>query len=353
MPIITEVEVEALADRLNPQLLVRLTNDRGTVGVGETWWGTYQPMSDPGTPVLAIGVFVETLLRPLVIGQPCDTVADIEALWNRLVRATIQYGYEGIVSTAISGVDIAAWDLVGREQGVPVATLLGPQVHHSLPVYASLTWLGDADRVCADAQRALDAGIRAVKLHEANVDLILEVRRRLGPEVPLMVDASARFDTARAIEAAQRLGEANLVWFEEPVYPQSDHCALAMVRASAPMPIAAGENEFSIDGFERLIASGAVDILQPEVVKLGGLTPARRVSTLAATAGVPLYPHNYSVGPSLLANIHWGITSAAVQWLELPWLPEGGTFPCGMPLPELVDGCVHAPTEPGLGYSGA
>jgi len=352
MTIITEVEVEALADRLNPQLLVRLTSDRGTVGVGETWWGTYQPMSEPGTPVLAIGVFVETLLRPLVIGQPCDTVADIEALWNRLVRATIQYGREGIVSTAISGVDIAAWDLVGRAQGVPVAELLGKRVHDALPVYASLTWLGDPDRVFADAQRALDAGIRAIKLHEANVDLVLEVRRRLGPDVALMVDASARFDTARAIDAAQRLRDAGLVWFEEPTYPQSDHRALATVRAAAPMPIAAGENEFSVDGFERLIASGAVDILQPEIAKFGGLTPAREVGALAASAGIPVYPHNYSLGPSLLANIHWGITCEAVKWLELPWLPEGGTFPCAMPTPELIDGCVRAPDEPGLGYHG-
>ena len=352
MSIITEVEVEALADRLNPQLLVRLTTDQGTVGVGETWWGTYQPMSEPGTPVLAIGVCIETLLRPLVIGQPCESVADIEALWHRLVRATLQYGHEGIVSTAISGVDIAAWDLVGRAAGVPVAALLGPVAHTSLPVYASLTWLGDADRVCSDAQRAIEAGIRAVKLHEANVDLILEVRRRLGPDVALMVDASARFDVERAIDAAHRLGEANLLWLEEPVYPQSDHRALARVRGTAPMPIAAGENEFSLAGFERLVTAGAVDILQPEIAKFGGLTPAREVGALAASAGIPLCPHNYSVGPSLLANIHWGVTSPAVRWLELPWLPEGGSFPCGMSLPTLVDGCVQAPTTPGLGYDG-
>ena len=226
-----------------------------------------------------------------------------------------------------------------------VTVLLGPVVHESIPVYASLTWLGDADRVCADAQRALDHGIRAVKLHEANVELILEVRRRLGPEVTLMVDASARFDEHGAIDAADRLADADLAWFEEPLYPQSDHAALARVRSVAPMPIAAGENEFSLAGFERLIASGAVDILQPEIAKFGGITPARGV-------GVPLCPHNYSLGPSLLANIHWAMTAPAARWLEVPWLSEGGSFPCAMPMPALVDGCVLPPTAPGLGYTG-
>jgi hypothetical protein len=349
---IVELEVEVLADAYNPQLFVRITSDDGLTGVGESWWGTYQPMSPPGTPVFAIGVFVETMLRPLTVGQPCDTVADIEALWQRLVRSTLQYGHEGIVSTAISGVDLAVWDLVAKRQGVPVTALLGPVVHEALPVYASLTWLGTADRVCRDAERALDAGIRAVKLHEANVDLILEVRERLGPGVPLMVDASARFDEAGAITAAERLAAADLVWFEEPVYPQSDHAALARVRAAAPMPIAAGENEFSLAGFERLVLSGAVDILQPEIAKFGGLTPARGIGELADDAGLPLYPHNYSLGPSLLANIHWAMTTPAARWLEVPWLSEGGSFPCGMPMPELVDGCVLPPTAPGLGYTG-
>jgi len=191
-----------------------------------------------------------------------------------------------------------------------------------------------------------------VKLHEANVELILEVRRRLGPEVTLMVDASARFDEHDAIDAVDRLADAGLAWFEEPLYPQSDHAALARVRSVAPMPIAAGENEFSLAGFERLIASGAIDFLQPEIAKFGGLTPARGIGRLAETERIPMYPHNYSLGPSLLANIHWAMTTPAARWLEVPWLPEGGSFPCAMPMPELVDGCVLPPTAPGLGYTG-
>lgn len=349
--VIASVRPEIVPDPYNPQLLVHVTTDDGTSGLGETWWGTYQPAATPGTPVAPIAAMIDAVLGPVCLGQPLDSVADIEALWQRLHRATVQYGFEGIASTAISGIDIAAWDLVARRQHRPVHALLGPIVHESLPVYASLTWLGDADRVCRDAERALAAGIRAVKLHEADVDLILEVRCRLGPAVPMMVDASARFDEAGAVAATERLAEADLVWFEEPIFPQSDHAALARLRSGAAMPIAAGENEFSVEGFERLISAGAIDILQPEIAKFGGLTPARRVGELAHTVGIPMYPHNYSLGPSLLANIHWAVTAPAACWLEVPWLSEGGTFPCGLEMPELVDGCVAVPTAPGLGFT--
>ena len=345
---IVSVVTEVLEDRHNPQLLVHVTADDGETGTGETWWGTYQPTSPPGSPVRPIAAMIESVLAPLCVGYDSD---DIEGLWHQLARATAQYGHEGIVSTAISGIDLALWDLVAKRRGVPVTTLLGPIIHAAVPAYASLTWLGDADRVCADAGRALDAGYRAVKLHEGNPGLILEVRRRLGSGVTMMVDASARFDEAGAMDATRRLADADLTWFEEPVYPQTDHGALARVRAVATMPIAAGENEFSLAALTRLVASGAVDVLQPEVAKCGGLTPARAIGDVAARAGLTMAPHNYSMGPSFLANVHWAMTSPAIRWVEVPWLPEGQAFPCGLPMPTLVDGSIRAPSQPGLGWT--
>jgi D-galactarolactone cycloisomerase len=342
---ITEVRTEILLDRSNPQLLVHVTTEDGLIGTGETWWGTYQPESDPGSPVRPIASMIDFVLAPLCLGAASEDPAD---LWGHLVKATAQYGPEGIVSTAISGIDLALWDLLGKRRHVPVSQLLGPAVHQALPVYASLHWLGDVDAICAEARRALRTGITAVKLHESDPDVILATRAELGSDVTLMVDMSAPGDEQNAFEAARRLAGAGLTWLEEPLYPQQDHGALARVRAATDIPIAAGENEFSLVAFERLLASGAVDILQPDLVKCGGLTPATAIASLARRHGVELSPHNFSLGPSFLANVHWAITVEAATWVELPWLPEGQTFPSGMTVPPLEDGRVTCSKAPGL-----
>ncbi len=342
---ITSVTTEILADPSNPQLLVHVTTDDGFTGTGETWWGTYQPDADPGTPVVPIAAMVDAVLAPICVGSDAG---DIGALWDQMMAATYQYGDEGIVATAISGIDIALWDLAGKRAGQPTTELLGPTVRTEVPVYASLHWLGDLERIVADATRAIDAGIPRIKLHEADPQLVAGVRSALGPDVDIMVDASARIAMTDVLDAAVQMAGAAVGWLEEPIYPQRDHAALAEVRAKSPVPIAAGENEFSLDGFTRLLAAGAVDIVQPEVAKCGGLTAVRPISALAHAHGIPVYPHNFSLGPSFRANVHWAFADASVRWIELPWLPVGQGFPSGMAVPLLVDGCVKKPTEPGL-----
>lgn len=349
MALISAVTTETLADASNPQLLVHVTTDDGLTGIGETWWGTYQPTAPPGAPVAPIASMIDAVLAPLCIGSDAT---DISGLWDRLVAATYQYGTDGIVLTAISGIDIALWDLAGKREGVPVTELLGPSVHDRIPVYASLHWLGDLDRIVTDATSALDAGIPRIKLHEANPSLIVDVREALGPDVTLLVDASARIDREEVSGVIEQLLTADVAWLEEPIHPQRDHRALARIRASSRVPIAAGENEFSLDGFRSLLAAGAVDILQPELAKCGGLTPAPAIAALAAAHDVPICPHNYSLGPSFLANVHWAFATSGVQWLELPWLPRGESFPSGMSPPMLVDGCLQRPRSPGLGDIG-
>jgi D-galactarolactone cycloisomerase len=348
MAIITEVSTEILADAANPQLLVHVATDDGLTGVGETWWGTYQPSAAPGTPVVPIASMVDAILAPLCVGCDAD---DIAAVSEMLLAATYQYGDEGIVRTAVSGIDLALWDLAGKRIGCPVTELLGPTVREFVPVYASLHWLGDLDRVVIDASRAIRAGISRIKLHEADPLLVAGARAALGPEVEIMVDASARIPVAEAAAVARAMHASAVTWLEEPIFPQRDHATLARVRAESPVPIAAGENEFSLDGFGRLLEANAVDILQPELAKCGGLTPTGAIAGLAEQHGIPICPHNFSLGPSFLANVHWAFATGGVQWIELPWLPEGQAFPSGMEPPTLVDGCVLKPTSPGLGYA--
>jgi L-alanine-DL-glutamate epimerase-like enolase superfamily enzyme len=342
------VETEILADPANPQLLVHVADDDGMVGTGETWWGTYQPSAPPGTPVRPIASVIDELLTPICIGRSASDIAD---LWAHLHRVTYQYGPEGIISSAIAGIDLALWDLAGQRAGRPTADLLGARQHDRIPAYASLHWLGDADKVVADAGRAVEAGFRAVKLHEARADIVRAARTSLGPDINIMVDLSARLTEAETIELARACADCDLTWIEEPVFPQQDHDALARIRAAVTVPVAAGENEFGVEGFSRLLAGGAVDIAQLDPAKCGGLTPSVVIAELARVHDVAVSPHNFSLGPSLGANIHLAMVSPTARWIEVPFLPAGATFPANWPTPTLGEGMIPYPGAPGLRYT--
>ena len=345
---IAAVETEVLEDAANPQLLVHVITEDGARGTGETWWGVYQPDLAAGAPVRPYQAAVDHLLGPLTVGTRVETLVDIETWWHRMIHAAYQYGDDGIVRGALSGIDIALWDLLARHVDVSVASLLGGVAHDRVPVYASLSWLGDFDAVVADVDRARAAGFRAVKLHESDPDLVAAVREATDPAVAVMVDVSARYDTAGAADLARRLAVAGLTWIEEPVFPQRDHRALTEVAQAGTTPLAAGENELSLAGLAALAATGAVETLQPEVAKIGGLTEARGVGAIARDAGCGVAPHNFSMGPSWLASWHLAAHLRETTWLEVPWLPAGQAFPGSTPMPVVEHGTVAAPTGPGL-----
>jgi D-galactarolactone cycloisomerase len=345
---IVSVATEILNDPNNPQLLVHVTAEDGATGTGETWWGTYQPDAKPGSPVAPIASMVRDVLASRCVGWDS---ADIRGLWDELYRATYQYGPEGITSSAIAGIDLALWDLNARRSGVPVAEMLGDKVHDRLPAYASLDWLGNIERACEDAERAVQAGFTGVKLHEAAADIVLAVRDTIGPDVALMVDISARLDVTSTIEFAKAVESADLAWLEEPIFPHQDHGRLAEIQGAIAQRLAAGENEFSMAGLRRLLELGQIAVLQPDIVKFGGLTMASAIAELADEHQSWLCPHNFSLGPSLAANIHWSMTSPAANWIEVPFLSQDKSFIGGWQIPTLIDGCIAYPTQPGLGWS--
>lgn len=355
-PAIAGLRTDILADPANPQLLVQVVDTDGCTGVGETWWGTYQPAAPAGAPVQAIATLIDTILAPLCTGAPIVALADIAGLRERLVRATAQYGPEGITSIAISGIDLALWDLLATRLGKPVADLLGARRATPPRAYASLHWLNDVGAIVTAARSAVDAGFDAVKLHEADPALIRDVRAELEPDLAVMVDVSGRWDETEALSAIETLADQRLTWIEEPTYPYNDYQQLHRVHnaaAAAGISLAAGENEFSVAGFERLSESGAVDVIQPDLAKCGGLTTATDIARVANVHAITLAPHNFSLGPSLLANIAWAAVTTTVEWVEVPWLGENRTFPSGMGVPRLVDGCILPPDAAGLGFAGA
>ncbi len=196
--------------------------------------------------------------------------------------------------------------------------------------------------------RAVDHGFRAVKLHELDPGLAELVRREFGDDLGIMVDVGGHYDPAEAVAAGRRLQACDVIWLEEPTRPMRDHAAMARVRREVAIPLAAGENEYSLDAFQRLVESNAVDYVQPEITKIGGLTQARRISALVEAANLALCPHNFRLGPAFDACLHWGFSSPATKWIEVPWLPESMAFPSGDAVPGLVDGALTPPAGPGL-----
>ena len=318
---ITQIETKVYEDKLLPQLFVSITTDVGLQGIGEAWYGL---------PVKPIESAINHALAPLLIGEDSSR---IEFLWRKMYKYAYRYGTEGILLCA------------------PVAHLLGGIVRNSLKAYASLPPLRKEKLLIEQINSAVAAGFAGVKLHEVDVDLVAAARRCAPDGFPLMLDVNGHWAPLEAEEQAKRLEDYDLIWLEEPVWPMQDHKAMARVREKVSIRFAAGENEYTLGAFDRLMTSGAVEYVQPEISKIGGLSTARKISALADLHNAVICPHAFRIGPALYASIHWALTQTNMAWLEIPWLPEGYAFPSGVPMPKIVNGEMGLPDAPGLGVT--
>ena len=320
------------------QLLVTITTDTGLQGTGEAWWGlSLSPVESA----------INDTLAPLLIGA---NPQQIEGLWQRLHRYAYRYGTEGILRCGLSALDLALWDLHGKYLDLPLAAVLGGQVQDRVKAYASLIHLGNESWIRAEVTRAIDAGFRGVKLHEYDINMVRVAREVVPPNFPIMLDVAPFHWTPRETEEnAHKLSQWNLYWLEEPIWPMQDHQSMARIRRHVSIPFAAGENEYTLQGFHRLMTSGAVDYVQPEITKIGGFSTARKIAMLAELHNLPICPHGFRIGPALFANIHWALTHVNMEWLEIPLLPEQAELPPSVYHPTLVDGEVELPPGPGLG----
>ena len=327
------------------QLLVEIIDTDGVSGIGECWWGI-PDAAEPGRGANPIASTVESIVAPRIVGREASQV---QALWYEVMDFGQRYGDQGIFTMALSGVDLALWDLLGKRHGCPVVDMLGGATQQAVPAYASLPPLRDLDVLAAECQRAAAEGFTGIKLHEHEVAQVHAARAAVGPDVEIMVDVNGWFRPEQAHAFDTALREAGILWFEEPISPMRDVEAIAAVGQSLETPLAGGENEYSLRDFERLLASGALTWVQPEITKIGGLTPALRIGALAELHNTALAPHNFRLGPSLLASIHWGFTSPQTTWFEVPFVRGDAAFPAQVSRPALEDGCVTVPKEPGFG----
>jgi len=346
MNAIEEIETFQLTDGL-PHVIVRIRDSDGSIGFGECWWGIPTP-SDPKRGGAPIASAVEHLVKPQYLGKSID---QIELLWHTTLDHLYRYGDGGIVTMALSGVDMALWDLKARKSDISVLELLGGSVHEKVLGYASFPPLRTPERIETETKRAIEHGYQAIKLHELESELVAITREVGGKDLKIMVDVNGHFDLDSAIAFSHDIVKHNVFWFEEPVRPMRNLNLIKAVADKTEIPIAAGENEYSLSDFRRMIDCKAVQYFQPEITKIGGITPAIKIGDMAKEANLALCPHNFRGGLPLYASLHWGFSNSATEWFEIPWLPENIQFASKVPNPEIVDGCVKPPEGPGLGVT--
>ncbi len=316
-------------------LLLRVVTDQGLEGWGEGFGHATCPAT------LAV---LQTQLAPAVLGADAR---DIRGLMTRLAQRLHLFGRNGPHVYALSALDTALWDIAGKAAGLPLWRLLGGAPVGTLPAYASLLRYGEPVEVARAAARAVTEGYAGVKLHEIDLPQTQAAREAIGPDVPLMLDVNCPWSVAEACEMAARLRPCRLAWLEEPVWPPEDREGLARVRRAADVPIAAGENAAGLHEFRALFAAGALDIAQPSVAKIGGITEMLKIAALAEAHGVRLVPHCAYFGPGFLASLHLAAAVAPAAPFERLFVTLEAN-----PYHELVlapGGRVMIPDAPGLG----
>lgn len=283
-------------------LVTEVMSDSGLVGIGNAALA----------PPVAKQV-IDLYLKPLLIGADAW---DIELLWQRMYRATMAFGRKGIGMVAISAVDIALWDLLGKSARQPVYRMLGGRTKARIPVYASRLYSTPLDELARESLKYKDEGYKAMKLRFGwgpadgaegmwnNVALVRTVRQAVGDGIDIMADAYMGWNLDYARRMLPLLEPFNLRWLEEPVIPDDIH-GYSELRRAGRIPIAGGEHECTLHGFRELLEARAVDYIQFDTNRVGGLTQARKIAALAEAHQVPVIPHagqmhNYHVVMSSL-----------------------------------------------------
>jgi len=272
--------------------LVRVETDTGLVGWGEAF--SYSCRR-------AVAAAVRDMIAPLAVGR---SATEIGALHAEIQKRLHIFGRFGITAFALSGLDIALWDLAGKAAGKPLHALLGGARRERLPCYASLLRYADTDLVGEYCKRALDEGHRAIKLHEVSEPVIAAARAAVPRDAALLLDVNCEWSVPDAIAVGKRLAPLGLEWFEEPVFPPEDALGLHTVAQSCGIPVAASENCCFASQFAALLDARAVQYAQPSVTKVGGITEFLKVAALVRNRGAKLAPHSPYFGPGALATLH-------------------------------------------------
>lgn len=287
-------------------VLIRIEDSDGNVGWGEAF-GYF--ISDSTRAV------IDRLIKPLLEGTTVECIAQ----WNQRTQRQLHlFGRYGVTMFAISGVDMALWDLSAKRAGLPLYKVLGMGNATRQSTYASLVRYGDTEVAPQICREALDEGFTSLKLHEIAMAPVEACHRATEGQVPISVDVNCSWDMPQAEANLKRLREmGNIVWLEEPVFAPEDFAALGQLR-NPDIPIAAGENWCTEVQFRHALQAGAVDYIQPSVSKVGGITEFLKIIETADEFSAGILPHSPYFGPGFLATLH--LAAAFPQTMQIEYL---------------------------------
>ncbi|MFC1532876.1 mandelate racemase/muconate lactonizing enzyme family protein [Thermodesulfobacteriota bacterium] len=316
--------------------LIKVFTDEDIIGLGEAF------RFAPG----AMCTFIDEVLKPLIIKQ--DPL-EIEKLWHLMYNTTFRYGRKGLVLHAISGVEIALCDILGKYRNLPVYEILGGTCREEVRAYASLHKYDRPEDVAEIARRCVEQGYTAIKLHQRDITSVHAAREAIGDGIDLMMDASGAWSPREALDMAMKLEEYGLLWLEEPLLRMDDYTGLAWLRNKSGVAIAAGENEYTVGGFREMLIAGAVDIVQPDAIKSGGIFQCKKIFALAEAFNVQATTHSFYYGPGLAATLQLCFNNGVSPFIEINALPLKKSFIHPDLRPE--NGYFKALDGPGLGIT--
>lgn len=345
-PLVEELRWGAMSVHIKGGVIVTVTTDEGMTGIGEAGFSAeYFP---------TVGPIINDQLGPMLVGQDPGKIG---SLWQQMLEATHMWGRRGIETYALSGIDIALWDLLGKASGQPVHRLLGSSKDRVRAYFAPS--LKPTEEVVDECSRALADGFTAMKLRATadlgeTVDLVARVRSAVG-DAQVMVDANMLYDRRGALVLARELEQLGVSWLEEPILARSltqyvdDHSWLA---DRVTLPLAGGESLLTRFEYIDLLERRTFDVLQPDCTSVGGISEAKRVADLASTWNIQCVPHiacSSGTGVALAAGLHMILACENTPLIEVD--AYGGPGWDGLLTEPLVvkDGYVEAFDTPGLG----
>jgi len=324
--------------------IVEVETDSGLVGYGEA----LTRLGPSATREL-----ITSILKPALIGA--DPM-EVDVLWERMFSTMKSRGHwKGFMIEAISGVDIALWDIMGKALNQPVSRLLGGRYHEKLEAYASSVMLMDRSEMAREAEDLVSRGFKKIKVKlglgvETDFGNIKAIRKAVGPEIGIMLDANSGYTTEAALRLGAMLEPLNILWFEEPV-PPYDLDGYAKLSEALRIPVVGGESEFTRWGFKDLILRGKVSIIQPDIARCGGFTEDLKIAAIASAHGIPVAPHTGASGAvSIAASVQFAASISNLSIYEHMYTENPLREDIlKEPVLECRNGFVQVPSGPGLG----